>query len=72
MTKKQMNKLADEIAKWEMIHCNPKSTNEEIREAESHILAISNRVACLPNGMEVMMQIDALLQTKLKKLKEIS
>jgi len=31
MTKKQMNKIADELAKWELIHCNPESTKEEIR-----------------------------------------
>lgn len=72
MTKKQMNKIADEIAKWEMIHCNPKSTKEQLREAEKHIIDISNRIACLPNGMTVMMEIDAIMQNKLKKLKENS
>lgn len=72
MTKKQMNKIANEIAKWEMIHCNPNSTKKELREAEKHIIDISNRIACLPNGMEIMMQIDTILQTKIAKLKENS
>lgn len=72
MTKKQMNKIADEIVKWELIHCNPKSTKEELREAEKNIITISNRIACLPNGMTVMMEIDAIIQNKLKKLKENS
>lgn len=70
MTKKQMHKIADEIAKWEMIHCNSKSTKEEIREAEKQIVNISNRIACLPNGMDIMMEIDAIMQKKLKELKE--
>lgn len=70
MTTKQMNKIADEIAYWELIHYNSKSTKEEIREAEKHIIEISNRIMCLPNGLDVMMQIDAIMQTKLKKLKE--
>ena len=67
-----MNKIADELAKWELIHCNPESTKEEIRQAEEKIVNMSNRIACLPNGMEVMMQIDTILQNKLKKLKENS
>lgn len=67
MTKKQMNKIADEIAKWELIHRNPESSQEQIREAENNIIRMSNYVAALPNGMDVMMEIDNLLQKKLEK-----
>jgi hypothetical protein len=67
MTKKQMNKIADEIAKWELIHRNPESSQEQIREAENNIIRMSNYVAALPNGMDIMMEIDNLLQKKLEK-----
>ena len=67
MTKKQMNKIADEIAKWELIHRNPESSQEQIREAENNIIRMSNYVAALPNGMNIMMEIDNLLQKKLEK-----
>ena len=67
MTKKQMNKIADEIAKWELIHRNPESSQEQIREAENNIIRMSNYVAALPNGKDVMMEIDNLLQKKLEK-----
>ena len=67
MTKKQMNKIADEIAKWELIHRNSESSQEQIREAENNIIRISNYVAALPNGMDIMMEIDNLLQKKLEK-----
>ncbi len=67
MTKKQMNKIVDEIAKWELIHRNSESSQEQIREAENNIIRISNYVAALPNGMDIMMEIDSLLQKKLEK-----
>lgn len=67
MTKKQMNKIADEIAKWELIHRNPESSQEQIREAENNIIRMSNYVAALPNSMDIMMEIDSLLQKKLEK-----
>lgn len=62
-----MNKIADEIAKWELIHRNPESSQEQIREAENNIIRMSNYVAALPNGMNIMMEIDNLLQKKLEK-----
>lgn len=62
-----MNKIADEIAKWELIHRNPESSQEQIREAENNIIRMSNYVAALPNGMDIMMEIDNLLQKKLEK-----
>ena len=62
-----MNKIADEIAKWELIHRNPESSQEQIREAENNIIRMSNYVATLPNGMDIMMEIDSLLQKKLEK-----
>lgn len=62
-----MNKIADEIAKWELIHRNPESSQEQIRDAENNIIRMSNYVAALPNGMDIMMEIDNLLQKKLEK-----
>lgn len=62
-----MNKIADEIAKWELIHRNPESSQEQIREAENNIIRMSNYVAALPNSMDIMMEIDSLLQKKLEK-----
>lgn len=67
MTKKQMRKTAKEIISLEKIHRNPESSQDEISKAEKRIIQISNMLSCLPDGMDIMMEIDAMVQEELSK-----
>ena len=65
MTKKQMRKLANEIVELELIH--QKSTDEEEKSrAEKRIMEISHKIGGTPEGLEIMMEIDEMVQEKLK------
>ena len=67
MTKKQMKKVAQEIAAYEKIHSDPTSTEEEKKNAENNILYLTNRIFTAPNGLELMTEIDDLIQKYLKE-----
>lgn len=71
MTNKQKNRIANELVHWELIHYNKEATSAQIKEAERKIIAISNQLMCLPNGLELMSEIDIIMQKKLEKLKVI-
>ena len=65
MTKKQMRKLANEIVELELIQQN--STSEEERErARKRIMEISHKLGNSLAGLEIMMEIDEMVQEKLK------
>lgn len=61
MTKKQMRKLAKEIAKYENIHENSGSEDEKL-DAEQHIFSITEQILCLPHGMEILEEVDEIAQ----------
>ena len=65
MTKKQMRKTAKEIIALEKIHRNPESSQDEISKAEKRIIQITNMLSCLPDGMDIMIEIDAIVQSEL-------
>ena len=67
MNHKQKMKFVNEIVELENIHRNPKSTEEEVRKAETRIVEITNILAALPDGYNIMMEIDGIIQKKLKK-----
>ena len=65
MTRKQIRKLANQISELELIHKNPDSSKEEKAQAERQIIQLSGMLACLPNGLDIMSEIDELVQTRL-------
>ena len=65
MTRKQIRKMAEQIAQLELIHQNPDSSKEEKAQAERQIMQLSGMLACLPNGLDIMSEIDVLVQTRL-------
>lgn len=67
MTKKQIHKLANEVISLELIHRNPESSSEEVSRAEKRIIQITNMLSCLPDGMNIMLEIDEIIQKKLEK-----
>ncbi len=68
MTKKQMKKLAKELAELELIH-QSSLDKEEIMRAEKRIINITNQISTEPNALLLMMQIDELVQKELNKEK---
>ena len=62
MKRKQIKKLASEIAGCELIRSKESSSKEEITRAEHRILQITNLVLCLPDGINVMSEIDTEVQ----------
>lgn len=62
MTKKQKRKIAQEIVQYELIRSNPNSTKDEINEAEKMIFLLTNKIVSVPNGLELMVEIDDLVQ----------
>lgn len=67
MTKKQKRKVAQEIAEYELIRLNPNSTKDEINEAEKMIFLLTNKFISVPNGLELMIEIDDLVQELLSQ-----
>ncbi|MCM1324790.1 MAG: hypothetical protein NC218_11800 [Acetobacter sp.] len=64
MTKKQMRKLAQEIATQNKAYETAK-TQEEQAAAEQRIFSITKQVLSLPHGLEILGEIDSLVQTLL-------
>lgn len=62
MTKKQKRKIAQEIVQYELIRSNPNSTKDEINSAENMIFLLTNKIVSVPNGLELMVEIDDLVQ----------
>lgn len=66
MTRKQMNKFAQEIYQCELTHQNENSSKEEKAQAENRIMQLTNQIMCLPDGFNVLMEIDAIVASKMK------
>ena len=71
MRRKQIKKLADQIAELELISSSPSSSKDEKARARDQMISISGMIACLPDGLDIMTQIDDLVQEKLNKEKEV-
>lgn len=65
MTKKQIKKLVNQLVAQELIHSDPSSTKEQKSQAENRIIQLSGMLACLPNGLDLMTEIDFMIQEKL-------
>lgn len=66
MTKKQIKKLAQELAKLELIH-QTSSDKEELMRVEKRIISITNQLIDEPNGIVAMMDVDNQVQKELNK-----
>ncbi|MBR4984034.1 MAG: hypothetical protein IKY94_15995 [Lachnospiraceae bacterium] len=67
MRKKQIYKLADKIANLEIAITNPDISQDEKSKVEKEIMKYAGMLAAMPNGLEVMSQIDGIIQKKLEK-----
>ena len=57
MTRKQMKRFADEIYK---------SSKEEKAHAEDRIMQLTNQIMALPDGINALLEIDALIASRIK------
>lgn len=66
MTRKQMKKFADEIYKCELIRQDENSSKEEKAHAEDRIMQLTNQIMALPDGINALLEIDALIASRIK------
>ena len=67
MTRKQMKKLADEIYNCELVHQNKNASKEDKAHAENRIIQLTNQIMALPDGVNALLEIDALIASKITK-----
>lgn len=67
MTRKQMKKFADEIYNCELVHQNENSSKEDKAHAENRIIQLTNQIMALPDGVNALLEIDALIASKITK-----
>lgn len=66
MTHKQMKRFADEIYKCELIHQDENSSKEAKSRAEARIISLTNQIMALPDGINALLEIDAMIASKNK------
>lgn len=66
MTRKQMKRFADEIYKCELIHQDENSSKEAKSRAETRIISLTNQIMALPDGINALLEIDAMIASKNK------
>lgn len=63
MTRKNMvNKLAKEIYECELIHQNQNSSTEEKSHSEAKIIQLTNKIASMKDGINIMLEVDEKVQ----------
>lgn len=67
MTRRQMRTIADKIYSCELICSDISSSKEEKAKARKTIVDLIESTLALPNGFGIMLEIDAILQSKLEK-----
>lgn len=66
MTRKQMKKFADEIYNCELVHQDENASKEEKAHAEDRIIQLTKQIMAFPDGINALLEIDALVASKIK------
>lgn len=66
MTRKQMKKFADEIYKCELVHQDENASKEDRAHAEDRIIQLTKQIMAFPDGINALLEIDALVASKIK------
>lgn len=66
MTRKQMKKFANEIYNCELVHQNENSSKEDKAHAEDRIIQLTKQIMAFPDGINALLEIDALVVSKIK------
>lgn len=66
MTRKQMKKFADEIYNCELVHQDKNASKEDKAHAEDRIIQLTKQIMAFPDGINALLEIDALVASKIK------
>lgn len=66
MTRKQMKKFADEIYNCELVHQDENVSKEDKAHAEDRIIQLTKQIMAFPDGINALLEIDALVASKIK------
>lgn len=66
MTRKQMKKFADEIYNCELVHQDEDASKEDKAHAEDRIIQLTKQIMAFPDGINALLEIDALVASKIK------
>lgn len=66
MTQKQMKKFANEIYNCELVHQNENASKEDKAHAEDRIIQLTKQIMAFPDGINALLEIDALVVSKIK------
>ena len=66
MTRKQMKKCADEIYNCELVHQDENASKEDKARAEDRIIQLTKQIMAFPDGINALLEIDALVASKIK------
>lgn len=66
MTRKQMKKFADEIYNCELVHQDENASKEDKAHAENRIIQLTKQIMAFPDGINALLEIDALVASKIK------
>lgn len=66
MKKKELKKLANELAELELIHMNS-SSKEEKERVEKRIMSITKKLMESSDGLTALLEVEVLTQEKINK-----
>lgn len=66
MTRKQMKKFANEIYNCELVHQDENASKEDKAQAEDRIIQLTKQIMAFPDGINALLEIDALVASKIK------
>ena len=66
MTRKYMKKFANEKYNCELIHQNENASKEDKAHAEDRIIQLTKQIMAFPDGINALLEIDALVVSKIK------
>lgn len=66
MTRKQMKKFANEIYNCELVHQDKNASKEDKAHAEDRIIQLTKQIMAFPDGINALLEIDALVASKIK------
>lgn len=66
MTRKQIKKFANEIYNCELVHQNENASKEDKAHAEDRIIQLTKQIMAFPDGINALLEIDALVVSKIK------
>lgn len=66
MTRKQMKKFANEIYNCELVHQDENASKEDKAHAEDRIIQLTKQIMAFPDGINALLEIDALVASKIK------